>query len=45
MSAKALSNAIADDGRTTVRIAATPDQTWALDADYLHGRLDVLGKL
>ncbi|MEL7033497.1 MAG: hypothetical protein AAGL97_06055 [Pseudomonadota bacterium] len=45
MSAKALSQVIADEGRTTVRIAATPDQTWALDADYLHGRLDVLRKL
>lgn len=45
MSAKALSHAQADDGGTTVRIAATPDQTWALDADYLHGRLDVLRKL
>lgn len=45
MSAKALPQVIADEGRTTVRIAATPDQTWALDADYLHGRLDVLRKL
>lgn len=31
-----------DSGRTTVRIAATPDQTWALDADYLYQRLEVL---
>lgn len=45
MSAKALSHAHDEDGRTTVRIAATPDQTWALDADYLHGRLDVLRRL
>ena len=45
MSAKAYLKASAEDGRTTVRIAATPDQTWALDADYLHGRLDVLRKL
>lgn len=30
---------------STVRIAATPDQTWAVDADYLHSRLDVLRKL
>ncbi|MEO1553624.1 MAG: hypothetical protein AAFR82_06775 [Pseudomonadota bacterium] len=45
MSAKAHSKAYADESRTTVRIAATPDQTWALDADYLHGRLDVLRKL
>lgn len=31
--------------RHTVRIAATPDQTWAVDADYLHKRLDVLRQL
>lgn len=31
--------------RNTVRIAATPDQTWAVDADYLHKRLDVLRQL
>ena len=30
---------------TTVRIAATPDQTWALDADYLYKRLEVLKPL
>lgn len=28
-----------------VRVPATPDQTWALDAEYLHGRLDVLKRL
>ncbi|MDJ0919703.1 MAG: hypothetical protein QNI84_01135 [Henriciella sp.] len=27
---------------TTVRIAATDDQTWALDADFLYERLDRL---
>lgn len=26
----------------TVRVAATADQTWALDADYLYKRLEVL---
>ncbi|MEM9938894.1 MAG: hypothetical protein AAFZ91_10605 [Pseudomonadota bacterium] len=34
-----------DAGRTeptTVRIAATKDQTWALDADFLYERLDRL---
>lgn len=45
MSAKARSEVPGEHGRTTVRIVATPDQTWALDADYLHGRLDVLRKL
>lgn len=45
MSANARSIAPGIDPRTTVRIAATPDQTWAVDADYLHGRLDVLRKL
>jgi|Transcript_6975 hypothetical protein len=34
-----------EPGHMTVRIPATPDQTWALDADYLHGRLDVLKSL
>ena len=29
----------------TVRIAATPDQVWALDADYLYKRLEVLQPL
>lgn len=33
------------DHSTTVRIAATPDQTWALDADYLYKRLEVLKPL
>ena len=42
MSATAKSAAGREDPRTTVRIVATPDQTWALDADYLHKRLDVL---
>ena len=45
MSAKALPAAPDEEGRTTVRIAATPDQTWAVDADYLHARLDVLRTL
>lgn len=45
MSAKARSEVPGEHGRTTVRIVATPDQTWAVDADYLHGRLDVLRKL
>jgi len=34
-----------EDVRKTVRIAATPDQTWAVDADYLHKRLDMLRQL
>ena len=33
------------DHGATVRIAATPDQTWALDADYLYKRLEVLKPL
>jgi len=45
MSALARSAEEREEGRTTVRISATPDQTWALDADYLHSRLDVLNKL
>jgi len=45
MSAKAASFSQSLDTGTTVRISATPDQTWAVDADYLHGRLDVLRKL
>lgn len=45
MSARAYKDPQADDGRMTVRIAATPDQTWALDAEYLHGRMDVLKRL
>ena len=45
MSATAKSAAEREDPRTTVRIVATPDQTWALDADYLHKRLDVLKTL
>ncbi len=38
-------NDTTQSGRTTVRIAATPDQTWALDADYLYDRLEVLKPL
>ena len=34
-----------EPGHMTVRIPATPDQTWALDADYLHRRLDVMKSL
>ncbi|MEL7042943.1 MAG: hypothetical protein AAGL90_15590 [Pseudomonadota bacterium] len=34
-----------EEGRITVRVTATPDQTWAVNADYLHSRLDVLRKL
>ncbi len=45
MSAIAKSTAEREEPRTTVRIEATPDQTWALDADYLHKRLDVLKTL
>lgn len=45
MSAKTASFSQSQDKGTTVRISATPDQTWAVDADYLHGRLDVLRKL
>lgn len=45
MSARAYKDPQADDSRMTVRIAATPDQTWALDAEYLHGRMDVLKRL
>ncbi|MEO1304813.1 MAG: hypothetical protein AAFV37_07550 [Pseudomonadota bacterium] len=45
MSAQARLAVDRDDVGTTVRIAATPDQTWALDADYLHARQDMLRKL
>ena len=45
MSAIAKSTTEREEPRTTVRIEATPDQTWALDADYLHKRLDVLKTL
>lgn len=45
MSAQARAAAAPEDVRTTVRIEATPDQTWALNADYLHERLDVLKQL
>ena len=41
----ALQKSTAHDYRAdagTVRVAATPDQTWALDADYLYKRLEVL---
>ena len=36
---------LGEDARMTVRVSATPDQTWALDAEYLHGRMDVLKQL
>ena len=42
---KALQKPTANDRRQdpgTVRVAATPDQMWALDADYLYRRLEVL---
>jgi hypothetical protein len=45
MSASLDTAVLSEEGGTTVRISATPDQTWALDADYLHKRLDVLHKL
>jgi len=45
MSALAKPDPSQEPSRSTVRIAATPDQTWALDADYLHKRLDVLQQL
>ena len=45
MSARAYKEPLAVESPLTVRIAATPDQTWALDADYLHGRMDVLKRL
>jgi len=45
MTAQAYSIPSGEDSRMTVRVAATPDQTWALDADYLHARMDVLKKL
>lgn len=45
MSANAYSTQPSGESRSTVRIAATPDQTWAVDADYLHKRLDVLRQL
>ncbi len=45
MSAVSASPALRETAGTTVRIAATPDQTWAVDGDYLHKRLDVLRQL
>ena len=45
MSAQALPHPHDENGRMTVRVAATPDQTWALDADYLYKRMDVLQRL
>jgi len=45
MTAHAYSNPSGEDSRMTVRVAATPDQTWALDAEYLHARMDVLKRL
>ena len=45
MSASLDTAVLSEEGGTTVRISATPDQTWALDADYLHKRLDVLHQL
>ncbi|WOR15047.1 hypothetical protein RYZ27_14820 [Hyphomonas sp. FCG-A18] len=35
-------NPLLKDQDATVRIAATPDQTWAFDADYLYQRLEML---
>ena len=45
MSAQARLAVEREDVRTTVRIAAPPDQTWALDDDYLHARQDMLRQL
>ncbi|MEC7289192.1 MAG: hypothetical protein VXW22_03755 [Pseudomonadota bacterium] len=45
MTAQAYSEPSSDDSRMTVRVDATPDQTWALDAEYLHARTDVLKRL
>jgi|GEM_PF-2424656 len=45
MAAQAFASPNGEDGRMTVRVAATPDQTWALDAEYLHARTDVLKRL
>ncbi|MCR9195922.1 MAG: hypothetical protein NXH88_14385 [Hyphomonas sp.] len=45
MTATAYSIPRGEDSRMTVRVSATPDQTWALDADYLHARTDVLKRL
>ena len=45
MSAPAISAMPGEEGHKTVRIAATPDQTWAVDADYLHQRQDMLRSL
>ena len=45
MSAQVSQSRYEDDNGTTVRIEATPDQTWALDAGYLYSRLDVLKQL
>lgn len=33
------------DSDRAVRVKATPDQVWALDADYLYEKLDVLKPL
>jgi hypothetical protein len=35
-------NPLLKDHDATVRIAATPDQTWAFDADHLYKRLEML---
>ena len=45
MSAVSASPSPRETAGATVRIAATPDQTWAVDGDYLHKRLDVLRQL
>lgn len=45
MSLHAYSTPLGEDARMTVRVPATPDQTWALDAEYLHARTDVLKRL
>lgn len=45
MPASSVSPSPREHAGTTVRVAATPDQTWAVDGDYLHKRLDVLRSL
>lgn len=35
-------NPLLKEQDATVRIAATPDQTWAFDADHLYQRLEML---
>ncbi len=45
MPSHAYKTPLGEEARMTVRVPATPDQTWALDAEYLHGRMDVLKQL